>query len=265
MRNNFTLLLSLFFGAVLVLILVCLPQCEGAKYVNSLDLDDDEMSILLDELSLPHHRIMKERPKRFSCGSTQSATGKSTAVILDDYIVLRKRLTWIEAISECANQSKQLAALPTVQDAKLLVEEIRAISQAYYGNYNENRKLHEFGMDRRYWIGLTDLIQEGTWQWVGSGSELNYNFWFKDRPTHLAGGKSKHCGCLANPSYHLGDHHHFIDDDCTKKYYAICGDLLKSSVTISTLNSDVVQLGMGYMTEYDAKAQNNDNATFPSI
>ncbi|ODM98293.1 Hepatic lectin [Orchesella cincta] len=187
-------------------------------------------------------------------------TEKSISVILDDFIILRKRLTWIEAISECANQSKQLAALPTVQDAKLLVEEIRAISQAYYDNYSNNRKSHEFGMDRRYWIGLTDLIREGDWQWVGAGSDLDYNFWYKDKPNHVSGGKPKHCACLANPSYQLGDHHQFIDDDCTKRYYAICGELLKPTPSIPAIFYDVdehMSVGVGYIDE----DEQNDNDT----
>lgn len=34
--------------------------------MNTLDLDDDELATLLDELSLPQHRIVKDREKAFS-------------------------------------------------------------------------------------------------------------------------------------------------------------------------------------------------------
>jgi len=66
MNFNFSrFCLWLVVGGCSILLALLPSQCQGARYSNSLDLNENEMTSLLDELSLPQHRIIPEKPKPY--------------------------------------------------------------------------------------------------------------------------------------------------------------------------------------------------------
>ncbi|XP_041444786.1 hepatic lectin isoform X2 [Xenopus laevis] len=75
---------------------------------------------------------------------------------------------------------------------------------------------------KRYWIGLNDLEEEGTWTWVdGTAYSTSYQFWKKGEPNdHFT---NEDCAHLWNPTGEWNDVH------CTfEEPYAICEKKMKT-------------------------------------
>lgn len=93
-----------------------------------------------------------------------------------------------------------LAVLPTKEMANKLVEALYQKSASGDQVDGALPKTFEIGLNRRYWIGLSDIMDEGKWTWVGLGKELDYNFWYPGQPSHGPGKqitewiKGEHCG-----------------------------------------------------------------------
>ncbi|CAL8070682.1 unnamed protein product [Orchesella dallaii] len=141
------------------------------------------------------------------------------------WIILRKRLTWGEASAYCDLKYFRLAMLPTKALAEELVNKIASISEPYSQEYDRKYMSVEFGMDRRYWIGLTDQVEFDKWYWTHDGSPLKYHFWYPGQPDHqisLPDNTREHCVSLWNPGYHYGNKHSFNDEWCLGENYAIC-------------------------------------------
>ena len=116
-----------------------------------------------------------------------------------------------------------------------MVESIFELSK-FSDAYDWGKETEEFGLDRRYWIGLTDLLEEGKWGWAGKGRPLTYNsMWYPNQPDHvnrdgsIKTGRPQHCVCLWNPAYWKLDangqksqRHSFDDAECDRQYYFIC-------------------------------------------
>ncbi len=49
-----------------------------------------------------------------------------------------------------------------------------------------------------YWIGLTDLAEEGSWVWQTEYKEAKFTFWRKGEPS---GGENEHCVHLVGYQY----------------------------------------------------------------
>lgn len=79
----------------------------------------------------------------------------------------------------------QLVVLPTKQDAHDLVESIFEKSVGAQELEAAEPRQIEFGISRRYWIGLTNLGSgdETTWIWSGLRTPLDYDFWFPGQPS----------------------------------------------------------------------------------
>lgn len=91
-----------------------------------------------------------------------------------------------------------LAVLPYRQNALKLVDLIFKKSVGAKELEAGRPRQFEFGISRRYWIGLSDVGQERKWRWVGLGVELNYNYWSKGQPSHNLNtntdAMAEHCG-----------------------------------------------------------------------
>ncbi|ODM95952.1 hypothetical protein Ocin01_10729 [Orchesella cincta] len=64
------------------------------------------------------------------------------------FSILRKRVTWPKAVTECQSKDLRLVSLPVVDDAKTLIEAIQKISKPFFDGYEDEVKKYEFGMDR---------------------------------------------------------------------------------------------------------------------
>ncbi|CAL8110318.1 unnamed protein product [Orchesella dallaii] len=156
------------------------------------------------------------------------ADGEPEVRLLDktNWVIVRKKMTWGEAATYCNYKYLRLAVLDEVMSAEQLIGKLSNISEPYTDEYDKKNATVEFGMDRRYWIGLSDQMQEGKWVWIQDGSQLQYmRFWYPGQPDHnktTQNKKLEHCVTLWNPGYHYQDKHSFNDEECLNEHYAIC-------------------------------------------
>ncbi|CAL8110692.1 unnamed protein product [Orchesella dallaii] len=152
-----------------------------------------------------------------------------------NWVILRKKLPWGEASAICDKKYFRLAKLGTREKAQELVDKIESISEKYTPEYDKKYMEIEFGMDRRYWIGLTDQIEDGKWYWTHDGSELTYDFWYPNQPDHkkATDNSREHCVTLWNPGYFHDTYnkHTFNDEECLNTNYAICDKMEETPTT----------------------------------
>ncbi|XP_021945081.1 mucin-5AC [Folsomia candida] len=110
-----------------------------------------------------------------------------------DYSNDSLQASWDEAKVTCETTIGRLAVLPSADDAENLIDEIKAISTPYSLEYDRSVKMYEFGMDRRYWIGLSDQEEESNWVWVDNQGKLGYDFWYPNQPDHIISKNPEHC------------------------------------------------------------------------
>ncbi|CAG7717515.1 unnamed protein product [Allacma fusca] len=178
----------------------------------------------LTNLILP--KLAKDIPKRH---------------LLRNYIIYRKPLSWNESQTFCKEKHGFLATFDHHEDANATIESIFKISKPPSANYITGVEKDEFGLDRKYWIGLTDQFTgTGNWLWTGKGKLLSYqSLWYSDQENQTdsteEGNHEKHCVALGNPKYHLKDQRHtFIDQDCESKNYFICESATTSTTSTTT-------------------------------
>ncbi|CAL8126077.1 unnamed protein product [Orchesella dallaii] len=157
-------------------------------------------------------------------------------------------MTWLEAHVACEQYCSELAYLDSTDEAKKVALEIKGLMKQL--NYVPDdyltpagEKKYEYGLDRRYWIGLNDLDKEGTWMWTGKNRTLDYDFWYPKQPDHnnnpLSNGKyntiGEHCVVFWYPTFYTKSDTEFPtwnDEPCDNKHYAICDEpLLKIKTT----------------------------------
>lgn len=87
-------------------------------------------------------------------------------------------------MSLCEDKKLRLATLSKINDAHALATAIKAVSKPWVNAKQELQT--EFGMSRRYWIGLTDVGSEGEWVWAQEGTILGFSgMWAYGQPEHL--------------------------------------------------------------------------------
>ena len=80
---------------------------------------------------------------------------------------IRVRLTWFEAQEFCYQNEGYLAEITSNEEDSLL-----------------DKFLLE---DLQYWIGLSDIANEGTWVWQDSHMIAEYTNWAPHQPNYFAG------------------------------------------------------------------------------
>ena len=121
----------------------------------------------------------------------------------------------------------RLATFKKPEDAEAAINSLYQLSQKPTKEYNAGTKKAEFGGDRWYWIGLSNInSKNGRWRWVGGGPEdtLDYKmFWAPGFPGNYDEKKPpERCVLLANPDFQADIRHAFAEKGCTGAYYFIC-------------------------------------------
>ncbi|KAE8619754.1 hypothetical protein XENTR_v10009961 [Xenopus tropicalis] len=120
------------------------------------------------------------------------------------YYITTKKTNWQKARSFCVQEGGDLVVVNSEKEQKFLKEK-SGVSNL-----------------KRFWIGLSDIEEEGTWTWVdGTDYSTSYQFWKKGEPNdHLT---NEDCAHLWNPTGEWNDVH------CTfQEPYAICEKKVKT-------------------------------------
>uniref|UniRef100_A0A4W6CD33 C-type lectin domain containing 1 n=2 Tax=Lates calcarifer TaxID=8187 RepID=A0A4W6CD33_LATCA len=92
------------------------------------------------------------------------------------FILRSDKMDWANSQKNCTDSGGHLAILTNREELDAVRRENRRIGEAVFKNY---------------WIGLTDIENEGHWKWVDN-STLKVAFWdmqAKEPDNHLSGGK----------------------------------------------------------------------------
>lgn len=84
------------------------------------------------------------------------------------YQKINQYITWIGAKNECERQGGYLVTITSQEE------------NAWY--------LLNINQDEGLWMGATDEVVEGTWEWV-TGENFNYSYWTNGEPNDMDGGQ----------------------------------------------------------------------------
>ena len=85
-------------------------------------------------------------------------------------------MTWFDANEHCKKEGGKLVEIDSEEENTALVEEINRKEYT-------NRKMN-------FWIGLTDLENEGDWRLVSNGKEASYLNWGLNQPDNTGGNEN---------------------------------------------------------------------------
>ncbi|KAJ7317612.1 hypothetical protein JRQ81_003774 [Phrynocephalus forsythii] len=109
------------------------------------------------------------------------------------YFFSLEKTSWTEARAQCEKRASQLVTIETMAEQ----------------NFLQTRTRNE-----RYWIGLTDRIIEGHWQWLdGRDEQTGFTFWKRGEPN------DDHLG---EDCAHIWNYGEWNDVYCTYPCYYIC-------------------------------------------
>ena len=94
-------------------------------------------------------------------------------------------MSWFEASKFCKNMGAKLVEIESEEENAAIVEEI--IKRRF-----QERKMY-------FWIGLTDLREEGVWKLESNGATANYQNWdesYKKNPEPNNHGDNEDCAHL---------------------------------------------------------------------
>ncbi|XP_041443149.1 hepatic lectin isoform X1 [Xenopus laevis] len=151
-----------------------------------------------EKIAQPASKVNETEEKKEACDSAWINFEDSC------YYITTKKTNWEKARSFCVQEGGDLAVINSEKEQTFLKE--------------------KSGVSRinRFWIGLNDLEEEGTWTWVdGTDYSTSYQFWTKGEPNdHL---KNEDCAHLWNFTGEWNDVH------CTFEVpYAICEKKIKT-------------------------------------
>ena len=86
---------------------------------------------------------------------------------------MAKPMDWFEANGTCKNRGARLVEIDSEKENDQIVRKIKR------RGYKE----------RHFWIGLTDLIEEGIWTLESSAQKPGYTNWAGGEPNSVGGGE----------------------------------------------------------------------------
>ena len=102
-----------------------------------------------------------------------------TALSTGCYLFLPGPLSWYNAKTRCEEENSTMVEIETPEEQGALAEEALMSKGTTFG----------------FWIGLTDLQEEGRWVWQ-SGREVNYSAWERGQPDNMRGNQDCGSVCL---------------------------------------------------------------------
>ncbi|XP_067340231.1 hepatic lectin-like [Channa argus] len=125
------------------------------------------------------------------------------------YYFSSNALSWKESRDDCESREGVLVKIDSREEQRFLEETVR-------------KKMKDNG--DRFWIGLTDSVEEGKWVWVdGSPLSTSSTFWRQGEPTNWTGENSdgEHCAMMGERGEVL-DLKSWHDKACNMKIRRIC-------------------------------------------
>ncbi|MCA9560736.1 MAG: hypothetical protein KC583_19445, partial [Myxococcales bacterium] len=117
------------------------------------------------------------------------------------YLVCPRGRPWFDARAWCAAYGADLIVIGSAAEGNWAIEQAQQIR------------------DEEYWIGLTDLAEEGVFVWV-DGSPLGYRNWDRNEPNDAGAGEGTencvHYNTEQNPDWN--------DQGCGSAFGALCED-----------------------------------------
>ncbi|EAT36471.1 AAEL011453-PA [Aedes aegypti] len=125
---------------------------------------------------------------------------------ISEYFIPTLKANWYKAREFCNSVDMSLVSIPNKEEHDKLVEIVR----------NSDK----YSDKRRFWIGGSDLPENGTFSWVSTGRMFTFNRWASGRPNHT--DETHNCvEMIYWPS--LNWDWNWQNSDCnSEKFYFIC-------------------------------------------
>ncbi|XP_063431478.1 perlucin-like [Mytilus trossulus] len=118
------------------------------------------------------------------------------------YKAIRIRATWAESTVYCHMFGSELTSIETELENRFVI----GMLQNMKGSFNPVK----------FWLGGSDMAEEGSWVWAKSGQPLTYTNWQHGNPDNGNDG-DEHCMDLRE------DHHwQWGDNNCDEHFYFVC-------------------------------------------
>ncbi|XP_026008242.1 C-type lectin domain family 4 member M-like isoform X1 [Astatotilapia calliptera] len=96
---------------------------------------------------------------------------------------INSRKNWTESRQYCINQGGDLLVINNLEEQLLITDNFQKVSSS--GVWWQNG----------YWVGLTDVVTEGTWVWVNNVTEVDSMYWRSGQPDS-SGEEKKNCAAF---------------------------------------------------------------------
>ncbi|XP_005916855.1 CD209 antigen-like protein E isoform X2 [Haplochromis burtoni] len=96
---------------------------------------------------------------------------------------INSRKNWTESRQYCINQGGDLLVISNLEEQLLITDNFQKVSSS--GVWWQNG----------YWVGLTDVVTEGTWVWVNNVTEVDSMYWRSGQPDS-SGEEKKNCAAF---------------------------------------------------------------------
>ena len=129
---------------------------------------------------------------------------------------VNQRMTFEEAETNCKGKGATLVEMWTLEEWKEISE--------WFGEQRVHRRT-------AVWIGLTDIMKEGTFLWISGrnfSSQIGNISWEDGQPNNFIG--NQHCAGL------YGKVPKMFDMSCSSKYHSVCQKREAGPVTVVTQN-----------------------------
>ncbi|XP_071223553.1 C-type lectin domain family 4 member F-like isoform X3 [Salvelinus alpinus] len=152
--------------------------------------------------SCPTNTGNKDSPKSRNCAEDWEYYGGKCYYFSPD------KLTWVQSRDECITRGGHLVIIGSREEQKFL---------------DQQTGTKMLNAEDKFWIGLTDSINENEWLWVDNSS-LSTSFWFGNKePDDWKGEKGEYpegedCARMGDPGGNTG----WLDFNCNRTQRRIC-------------------------------------------